>query len=726
MFGPYRLVELLGEGGMGEVYRAVDTRYDRQVALKLIAINLTTDEQYRRRFSREAEIVARLRNPHVIPIHGYGEIDGHLYLDMRLVEGPDLAKVIERDGSLDPARAIAVLEQIASALDAAHGDLLVHRDVKPGNILLDRNDFAYLVDFGIVGAAHVDAKLTPSGTVLGSLAYAAPERFGGGPADHRVDVYALACVLYEMLTGRQPFAGSEPSAQMHGHVMLPPPDVREHNSAIPPALSEVIKRGMAKNPDDRYGTASALTRAAQDALDEAAPGVEATPEKPVAAPGEAVAAPGRPGTRARRTRRRRRAAVLALTVLTVLGAGTVVWLTGDAPLSPHSGGSGGDARGLPDSPWTSPSESTTSSDQSPSVPGSEFPPPTDGPPIARIPGPGGRGGPAGSGGPAGAPGTSASPGRSGGSTAPAAPVPLANTVLTGHTMWVNDVAAAEVGGRTVAISSSDDETVRVWDIASGTPVRTLTGHTHYVYAVTTAQLGGGPVIVSGSADQTMRVWDLASGRLVRILTGHTHPVTSVSTTVLNGKVIAVSGSWDSTVRVWDLATGALMSTIPAATPVHTVTTTEVGGRAVLAAGGNDGTVRVFDVATGELLRTLTGHTRTVRALRASRLGDRPLLVSAGEDDTIRTWDLTTGSALHTMNDSNWVLSVAITQGKLISAGSDQTLHVWDLATGASEGAPLTGHTSWINGVTAVQFGGRPILVSAGGGDNTVRLWELPA
>ncbi|SES07148.1 serine/threonine protein kinase [Lentzea xinjiangensis] len=265
-FGPYRIEQLLGRGGMGEVHRAYDTAHDRFVALKRLSPGYHDDEEYRARFSREARIVARLREPHVIPIHAYGEIDGRLYLDMRLVEGSDLSDVIG-EATIEPARAVRIVEQVASALDAAHADGLVHRDVKPSNILMTSGDFVYLVDFGIARSVSPSVTgLTASGSVVGTLDYMAPERFESGPVDGRADVYALACVLFACLSGRRPFTADGTAAQIWAHLNEAPPKASPLNPAVPVALDDVIAKGMAKNPADRYATAGAFARAAARAL----------------------------------------------------------------------------------------------------------------------------------------------------------------------------------------------------------------------------------------------------------------------------------------------------------------------------------------------------------------------------------------------------------------------------------------------------------------------------
>jgi serine/threonine protein kinase len=203
-FGRYRLMELLGRGGMGEVWRAQDTVTDRVVAIKVLPANLSDDEEFQRRFRREAHAAARLETPHVVPIYDYGEIDGRLFVSMRLIKGRDLAAVVA-DGPLEPSRAVRIIGQVAEALHAAHEIGLIHRDIKPSNILLDDRDFAYLIDFGIARVAD-DTRMTKTGSTIGTFAYIAPERLeGSGEEDARVDIYSLACVLYECLPSRRYF-----------------------------------------------------------------------------------------------------------------------------------------------------------------------------------------------------------------------------------------------------------------------------------------------------------------------------------------------------------------------------------------------------------------------------------------------------------------------------------------------------------------------------------------
>lgn len=262
--GPYRLRRLIGRGGMGEVYEAEDTARERIVALKLMSTALSNDAVFRKRMQREARTAGRLNEPHIVPIHDFGEIDGRLYLDMRLIDGADLATMLSRNGPLGPVRAVAIIEQIGAALDAAHAAGVMHRDVKPENILIAEHDFAYLVDFGIASAAD-DEKLTEMGTMVGTVSYMAPERLINSEQTHRSDVYALACVLLECLTGSPPYQGSQVTV-LTGHLYGAIPRPSASCPDIPGAFDQVVARGMAKDPADRYATAGDLARAAHAAL----------------------------------------------------------------------------------------------------------------------------------------------------------------------------------------------------------------------------------------------------------------------------------------------------------------------------------------------------------------------------------------------------------------------------------------------------------------------------
>ncbi|HZU47126.1 MAG TPA: protein kinase [Mycobacterium sp.] len=265
VFGRYRLIALIGEGGMGKVYKAHDSVIGRDVAIKVLPTELSAEPGYRERFRREAYTAARLTEPHIIPIYDTGEVDGQLYLVMPVIDGVDLQGLLAHDGPMSPQRSVHVIAQLAAALHAAHTVGLVHRDIKPSNALVTADDFVYLIDFGIAHDAAA-TKLTSTGMVVGTWAYMAPERFTTGTADARSDVYALACVLYECLTGVQPFPGDSMEQQVGGHLTLDPPKPSRLNPAILAGFDDVIATGMAKIPDQRYQTARELASAAQQAL----------------------------------------------------------------------------------------------------------------------------------------------------------------------------------------------------------------------------------------------------------------------------------------------------------------------------------------------------------------------------------------------------------------------------------------------------------------------------
>lgn len=261
-FGPYEILGLIGRGGMGEVYRARDSRKGRIIALKLLPKSLSSDPRFRARFGREAHIAANLNDPHVVPIHDYGEIDGVLYIEMALVEGSDLRARL-KSGAMPPHETADLVGAIGSALDTAHAQGLLHRDVKPENILVTERGFPYLTDFGIA-AQQDETRLTSTGTAVGSMSYMAPERFDDGELTPAVDEYALACVMYECLTGRRPFDMTTTSAMIRAHLMSQPASLQ--HTGLPPAVDAVVRRGLAKDPGLRFGSCAELGHALREAL----------------------------------------------------------------------------------------------------------------------------------------------------------------------------------------------------------------------------------------------------------------------------------------------------------------------------------------------------------------------------------------------------------------------------------------------------------------------------
>ena len=267
--GGYRIEGQIGAGGMGIVYRVTNVALNRIYALKVLAPELAEDEQFRGRFQREMRIAASLDHPNVVRIHYAGEQEGFLFLAMDYVHGEDLRQLILRDGALDPERGVEILTQIASALDAAHSKGLVHRDIKPGNMLLtirDGEERAYLTDFGLAKRSNTLAELTMTGAVIGTADYMAPEQVTGESTDARTDIYALGCVFFQMLTGKVPYEREKTLATMFAHVHDPPPPIEAPVADRYPEFTPVLERALAKAPDDRYQSAGDLARDATAAL----------------------------------------------------------------------------------------------------------------------------------------------------------------------------------------------------------------------------------------------------------------------------------------------------------------------------------------------------------------------------------------------------------------------------------------------------------------------------
>jgi YVTN family beta-propeller protein len=321
-----RIDAVAGKGGMGVVYRAKQLALDRTVALKLITPELARDPGFASRFKRESLIAASIDHPNVIPVHEAGERDGLLYIVMRYVDGTDLRALIAEEGGLDPVRASRIIAQVASALAAAHSRGLVHRDVKPANVLIDSLDgreHPYLTDFGIAHQVESTTVVTSTGAPVGTIDYLAPERIDGGRGDARADVYGLGCVLYEALTGAAPYPRDNYVAKIYAHLNAPVPSAAEDNPRVAPALAEVCARAMDKDPAARFASATDFGDAA---LAAAGGGSGRVPAGPRRAPG-----PHRPGADGKQTARlpgarphRKRAAIVAAIAVIVVVGGLVL------------------------------------------------------------------------------------------------------------------------------------------------------------------------------------------------------------------------------------------------------------------------------------------------------------------------------------------------------------------------------------------------------------------
>jgi serine/threonine-protein kinase len=320
-FAGYRLDAVIGRGGMAEVFLAQDPRLKRNVALKVLSPELADEEEFRARFARESELAASIDHPNIVPIYEAGEFEGRLYIAMRYVEGQDLGTILEHRGRLTPTEALPIFEQVGKALDAAHARGLVHRDVKPANILIvgdlagSAPPHCYLCDFGLTKRANALTDPTLTGHIMGTLDYISPEQIRGESIDGRADVYALGCVIYQSLTGEVPFAKDEDVAVIYAHLNEPPPHPSAANPDLPEALDAVVATALAKDREVRYPTCGALVTATRQALGETVQMLQT-----------GAVSTGAPPTSPSRRRRRGRV-VLGVVGLVALAAAAMFLLT---------------------------------------------------------------------------------------------------------------------------------------------------------------------------------------------------------------------------------------------------------------------------------------------------------------------------------------------------------------------------------------------------------------
>ncbi len=313
-FGPYKVIAKIGEGGMATVYKGLQESLNRFVAIKVLRGDLARNPEFVARFRREALAVARLSHPNLLHVYDAGTAHGVYYIIIDFVPGGSLQDLLVK-GHLEPERAVSIVAQVADALDCAHKQGIIHRDVKPNNILMTPEGRPLLADFGIAKAVYESTHLTHTGTSIGTPAYMAPEQAEGKPSDARTDIYALGIVLYETLTGRVPFRGETPMATLYSHLHTPPPPIRQLNPNVPVWLEEIVDKALAKPPEARYQTAAQFSAALRP------------PKTP-----EAVAAPARPGRKTptplpqpspaalaeRRAPKARRSGLLAVLILSIV------------------------------------------------------------------------------------------------------------------------------------------------------------------------------------------------------------------------------------------------------------------------------------------------------------------------------------------------------------------------------------------------------------------------
>ncbi|RST01668.1 hypothetical protein EF910_27010 [Streptomyces sp. WAC07149] len=641
--GRYRLVERLGQGGIGEVWRAQDVELDRAVAVKVL-LEFDASEELLGRFRREASIGARLQHPGLTVVHDIGRHGDRLFMVMELLEGQDLSRLLARTPGvgLPLPQVLDLALQTAEALAAAHAQKVVHRDLKPGNLFLLSDGRLKICDFGIARTADATGGLTVTGRVFGTPSYMAPEQWRGEHVDGSCDLYALGCVLYALLTGAPPFAGTEQAwVLMRMHLEEAPPALGAVRADLPPALVELVDSLLAKEPGARPDALAVADRLRALLYEPAGRPVRDVPTMDLGATAP-IAAPAP-------SRRNVLLGLGGLGLLAGAGGGTyAVWrLTGG---DKNDGGK------------------KTGDKNNSAVPSSDAPDPgTAG--IRMVQEIRKHAGSVDSVGISPDSRYIVSGGNdraiqlynfAGGGTLTLSPMPEAAVtcvsyspdgkvlvggsdkalrlhdvyslellgVLAGHTGLVRAVAFSP-DSKTLA-SGADDGTILLWDVVtrSTTAVATLTGHAKPVLSLAFAPDG---TLASGCADGTIRLWDTASRSSTATLTGHAKAVASVAFSP-DGKVLA-SGSADSSVRLWDPATRKSTATLPGHNnPVRSVAFSP-DGQTIASGGGR--TVRLWDVASREHRATLNGHLAAVTSVAFTP--DGKTLVSASEDDRIRVW-----------------------------------------------------------------------------------------
>ncbi len=733
--GAHQVLEVRGRGGMGVVLKAFEPALHRVVAIKVLAPVLAASATARQRFVREAQAAAAVRDEHVVAIHAVGEARGLPYLVMEYVDGPSLQERLDRDGALPVVEVLRIGAQVAQGLAAAHALGLVHRDVKPANILLENGVARVrLTDFGLARAA-ADRHLTQEGVVAGTPEYMAPEQACGGTVDHRADLFSLGSVLYAMCTGRPPFRASGALAILKRVCEDEPRPVTEVNPAIPAWLGEVIARLQAKDPARRFQSAAEVADLLSRYL--------AHLQHPAGVTLPTCPAPA--GRGRARGRRRLLAASILLCAAAGLGftevtGGTRLTATVIRILTPHgilvvetddpavkvtlegdgdlviTGAGPGEFRLRPGNyrlQATKDGETIkneivtiTRGDKQVVKVGLEstpvgkasspfrFTPPPPGP-LDRLD-------------PAKIPAVERFPWQ------PKELVAVLGEHRGRHWAGPNCVTFSPDGKR--AASCGDDTLVYVWDADTMRLRALLAGHTAMNWGV--AFSPDGRRLLSGGADWTVRLWDPDTGRELRRFVGHTGIVGPVAFSPDGRR--ALSAGHDRTVRLWDVETGKELGRCEGHTDfIDSVAFSPDGSHALSGGGIADKTMRLWELETGKEVRRFEGHTDNVR--RVAFLPDGQRALSCSHDRTLRLWDVKTGKELRRFEGhTNNVHGVAVSPDgrRAVSGGYDNTLRFWDVETGKE-----TRCIAFPKPVSSVAFSPDGRRVLSAGWDWALRLWD---
>jgi WD40 repeat protein/serine/threonine protein kinase len=645
--GHYEVLEVVGQGGMGVVLRAFDAKLHRVVAIKALAPALAASGSSRQRFVREAQATAAVTHDNVIAIHAVENAGPVPYLVTQFIDGCTLQQKLDRTGPLPLKEILRLSMQIADGLAAAHRHGLVHRDVKPANILLENGvERVKITDFGLARAVD-DASLTQSGVIAGTPAYMSPEQANGEPVDHRSDLFSLGSVLYALCTGHPPFRASTTVAVLKRVCDETPRPIREINADVPEWLVAVVAKLHAKDPGQRFESAAAVAVLLRRRLTQLQTGSDFTElESPVAKPSGSRPQPGKRFLTARRL-------AVAAVLLGVIFAGWFTrnrWLTPPTPAPPDRGPVAAQPQ-----PWK-PQPPLSAEELA------KLPSPLDGRKREDIPG--------------------ALLTLAGGGDPEKAPAEL--VAVLGEQADVCSVAISP-DGRFVA-SGGNDWKVRLWNLGgwepgiTTPPCRLLKGHAHSVWSVVFSP--DGRLLASGSLDGTIMLWDVHTGKNTLTLAGHSrwHSLLAFSP---DGRTIAAGGD-DGTINRWDLATGQRREPLRFHRGIVRAVACSPDGR-LLASAGEDQTVQIIEVATGRSLRVFRGDTKYTD-VAFSPDGKLVAATCDAVGPSVRTWEVESGQEQpslrgHTTHVSDLAFHPL---GRLLATGSwDGTARVWDRTAGTS-------------------------------------------